>query len=300
MSRWSDLASHPQVVYSDDLTILFNGDSRLLIPELAEFGVKFDLLLTDPPYGVEKGNSGRDIEFEDGYDASRVLIREVLNAALKLRRGEPSSAIVWMGFILFGVVAEFLEHNFSSTRLLTWVKTNPMPMYPSFGSAVEMCLFGSGKGRVWNYSRDFQWNVLAFPSVSGPDRAGHPTAKPTLLMKKLILAATNPGQVVIDPFSGSGSTLRAAKAAGRRSIGIELDPKFCDSTAAFLRDPEKDGSLSRVSKPKRCFVCENQTGLRDVVLSEREACARSVEEGWLLGDEGLPITTQLANAVRAR
>ena len=71
-------------------------------------------------------------------------------------------------------------------------------------------------------------NILSVPSLRGSSRekCGHPTQKPVALIKDLVLASTNPGDVVLDPFFGSGTTGVAADSLGRRWLGIEQDPRY--------------------------------------------------------------------------
>lgn len=74
-------------------------------------------------------------------------------------------------------------------------------------------------------------NVLRYPSVRDGD---HPTEKPTALLQDLLSVVAAPGSVVLDPFAGSGSTLTAAQATGRKAIGIEADERYCEIAARRL------------------------------------------------------------------
>lgn len=87
-------------------------------------------------------------------------------------------------------------------------------------------------------------NILAVPSLKGSskEKCGHPSQKPEKLINKLISCATDPGDLVVDPFLGSGSTAMAAKALGRQWIGVEIDSAYCEMANARLglaRDPAK-------------------------------------------------------------
>jgi adenine-specific DNA-methyltransferase len=78
-------------------------------------------------------------------------------------------------------------------------------------------------------------DVWSFAPVPPAHRhAEHPTEKPAALIAHLMLALTNPGDLVIDPFSGTGTTLRVAQDHGRRAIGIEINPRYCDATIRRL------------------------------------------------------------------
>ena len=83
----------------------------------------------------------------------------------------------------------------------------------------------------------FSTNILATPSLKGSSRekCGHPSQKPEELIGKLIACATDPGDIVLDPFLGSGTTAAAAEALGRRWVGVEVNPAYCEMAKARLR-----------------------------------------------------------------
>ena len=64
-----------------------------------------------------------------------------------------------------------------------------------------------------------------------PGKVDHPTQKPERIIRQLVTASTRPGDVVLDPFAGSGTTLVVAKATGRRAIGIEIEERYCEIAA---------------------------------------------------------------------
>jgi site-specific DNA-methyltransferase (adenine-specific) len=100
------------------------------------------------------------------------------------------------------------------------------------------------------------WTDITVPFWSMPENTDHPTQKPEKLLAKLILASTNPGDMVLDPFLGSGTSSVVAKKLGRRFIGIEKDRQYCLIAEKRLELAEKDGSIQ---------------GYRDGVFWERNA-----------------------------
>jgi len=87
------------------------------------------------------------------------------------------------------------------------------------------------------------WSDITVPFWSMPENTDHPTQKPEKLLAKLILASTNPGELVFDPFAGTGSALAAAKKLGRRFFGVEIEKQFCLLAAKRLHLAETDKSI---------------------------------------------------------
>ncbi|MBE7087175.1 MAG: site-specific DNA-methyltransferase, partial [Clostridiales bacterium] len=104
------------------------------------------------------------------------------------------------------------------------------------------------------------WDDIAIPYWSMPENTAHPTQKPEKLIAKLILASSNEGDLVLDPFAGSGTTQVVAKKLGRKYIGIEQNPLYCAWAEKRLENatinPTVQGYADGVfwernSKPKR-------------------------------------------------
>jgi site-specific DNA-methyltransferase (adenine-specific) len=87
------------------------------------------------------------------------------------------------------------------------------------------------------------WNDISVPFWSMPENTEHPTQKPEKLLAKLILAGTNEGDLVFDPFLGSGTTAVVAKKLGRRHVGVELDNYYCSFALKRLELAEKDKKI---------------------------------------------------------
>jgi site-specific DNA-methyltransferase (adenine-specific) len=87
------------------------------------------------------------------------------------------------------------------------------------------------------------WTDITIPFWSMPENTDHPTQKPEKLLAKIILASSNPGDVVFDPFLGSGTTSVVAKKLGRNYVGIEVDPMYCCLTEKRLALAEQDCSI---------------------------------------------------------
>ena len=91
------------------------------------------------------------------------------------------------------------------------------------------------------------WDDISVPFWSMPENTDHPTQKPEKLMAKLILASSNPGDLVFDPFMGSGTTCVVAKKLGRRYLGIDVNEEYCLWAAKRLAQAEQDNSIQGYS-----------------------------------------------------
>jgi DNA modification methylase len=206
--------------YRDDSVTLYHGDAREIPEWLAA-----DVMITDPPYGMDyKGFGGR--KGEPRRSRGRVSVAgdestEVRDTALSMWGERPA--------LIFG--RWNIERPSGVRNRLIWDKCwhgmgdLSMPWGPA---EEEIYVFGAG----WSGPR--RSNIIRAQGYAAPDpnRPKHPTPKPVALMECLIEYA--PGGVLVDPFSGSGATLIAARNLGRQVIGVELEEKYCELIASRL------------------------------------------------------------------
>lgn len=122
-----------------------------------------------------------------------------------------------------GVADNLSRYGFRRAGVLVWVKDGPgMGNLESWGMGYEFILFLKKGNRP--RSTDRRSGILHFSQVR-PDKLIHPHEKPIPLLEELLRHSTSPGDFVVDPFAGSGSTIRAAKNLGRPAVGIELDER---------------------------------------------------------------------------
>ncbi len=109
-----------------------------------------------------------------------------------------------------------------------------------------------GKPKDWEETEDGNfrntypsnfWDDISIPYWSMPENTAHPTQKPEKLLAKLILASSNPGDIVFDPFLGSGSTSVAAKKLNRHYVGIEINKQYCVWAEKRLEMADSDTSI---------------------------------------------------------
>lgn len=204
--------------YQDDHTTIYNGDCREILPELP----KVDLVLTDPPYGINAGNQtmgkGGGIADKIDYgvnDWDKAIVPfGIITAVI----GKSKNAIIFGG--------NYYPMK-PSQKWLVWDKNNGSNDFADCELA-----WTNLKGSVRKF--EFTWNGMIQENMKNKEIRQHPTQKPVPLMKWCIEQAGEP-QTILDPFMGSGTTLRAAKDLNRKAIGIELEEKYCEIAAERLR-----------------------------------------------------------------
>jgi site-specific DNA-methyltransferase (adenine-specific) len=218
--------------YQDDYCTIYHGDARETLPEL----VQADHIITDPPY-AEQTHAGARTQKGAGQARDNKLVNFPHIEIDDLRAiFESKPPLRWLiSFLDFRHAAALYDappSGLRGMRVCVWDKPNPAPQFT-----------GDRPGTGWEAIGVFhsltrsRWNgggsrgVWSFPRQTGE----HPTEKPKKLLQTLIQLFTDPGELIIDPFMGSGATLRAAKDLGRRAIGIELEEKYCEVAAKRLR-----------------------------------------------------------------
>jgi site-specific DNA-methyltransferase (adenine-specific) len=204
--------------YQDDSCTIYHGDCREILPHLEPV----DLVLTDPPYGEVNRETNGLRKLDKGVaDIETMEISEL--TALILPKGQ--SFYVWCGTEQVSAIRESFVRSGLSTRLCIWEKSNPSPMNGEYLwlSGLEACVFGKKPNAYFNA-------FCAVPVWRGCSEHNqqHPTQKPSWLFSKLIDASCPQAGTILDPFMGSGTTLRAAKDLGRKAIGIEIEEKYCE------------------------------------------------------------------------
>ena len=232
----------PAPYYQDDHATIYHGDCLELLPH-----IEAELMVADPPYSIslsgtsgshsnKKGRGTTSKSFFDGDDDWPAMTAAVVE---RLSIPETTGAYVWCGHRQFGPINDMFESRGYKTRPIVWQKACPVPAPPGVGwdSAVELCVYAFKAGRVWTPETGTKCpNFIKADSYrhGQPGKVDHPTQKPLPTASILIERSSNPGDTVLDPFMGSGTTLRAAKDLGRKSIGIELEEKYCEIAANRL------------------------------------------------------------------
>lgn len=217
---------------------LVTGDSLRLLRWMAvhEFGSwgdgPVDAILTDPPYQLSRPDmrkpDGRVLTRDYGEDMSEPLPVEELARYFDRLLSRNGTVLVWCADHQLGQWKDSLARCFDKIMFGGWAKTNPAPniRHRTWTSAVELWVWAA-RGK-WT----FEWpghheayNLQSAPHVGGKrgEGTGHPNQKPLRVCRPHVQILTRPGDLILDPFAGSGSYLVAAKELGRRAVGFELD-----------------------------------------------------------------------------
>ena len=198
-----------------------------------------DLMLTDPPYTISrdtgfahKGESSVDrlaVSMDFGeWDKQTIDLSELAALSYKaLRRG--GTTIIWYDLWKLSYLAdEMRDAGFKQLRVVTWEKTNPVPLNQSvnyLSNGREVAVLGVKVGKP-TFNAKYHIGTYRYPIPRDGGKRLHPTQKPLRLFKQLVETHSRPGDLVVDPFLGSGTTAVAALQQGRRFIGGDLEEEY--------------------------------------------------------------------------
>ena len=239
--------------YQDEFITLYHGDARAILPTLASGSV--DFVFTDPPYGHNNNNGGDLIHRWEaalgrlpcGEDPP--LARPIANDGVEANDLIRWAFREWDRLLSPGCCcccccggggpdpqfarwSLWLDEAIGFKQMVVWDK-GPMGMGWHYRRSYETVLVGEKPGAAcrWFDETDRIENIVRDCPKIIPGAKDHPTPKPVRLAEHFIRLHTLPGQLVLDPFAGAGSTLLAAKNGGRKAIGIEIEEKFCAMAA---------------------------------------------------------------------
>lgn len=244
--------SHGNII---NKTIL--GDTFEVLKKLPDNFV--DLLIVDPPYNLNKDFHGST--FKQNSISDYAVYTDKWLTAVKHCLKPNASIYVCVDWLSSTSVHLVLDKKFNVRNRITWQREKGRGAKMNWKNGMEDVWFATvsndytfnvdsvkirrkvlapykqnGKAKDWEetdngrfrntYPSNF-WDDLSIPYWSMPENTAHPTQKPEKLVAKLILASSNPGDVILDPFLGSGTTSVVAKKLGRNFVGIEQNPLYC-------------------------------------------------------------------------
>lgn len=239
-----------------DKTIL--GDSLAVLDYLPRNSV--DLLIADPCYNLDKQFHGMKFNRLSDTDYARYTCTWIEKIIPLLK--ETATIYVCCDWQTSMIIGSILNQYFNIVNRITWQREKGRGSKRNWKNAMEDIWFATvskdvytfnvdavmsrkkviapykddgvpkdweetDKGRFRNTHPSNFWDDISIPYWSMPENTAHPTQKPEKLLAKLILASSNQGDVILDPFLGSGTTSVVAKKLGRHYIGIEQNPLYC-------------------------------------------------------------------------
>lgn len=279
------------------LDTILKGDCVAALERLPDHSV--DVIFADPPYNLQlNGDLHRpdqsmvnavddhwdQFESFQAYDA---FTRAWLLACRRVLKPNGTIWVIGSYHNIFRVGASMQDLGFWMLNDIVWRKTNPMPNFRGrrFQNAHETMIWASrdqnGKSYTFNYDAlkasndDLQMRSdWLFPICTGHERLKddngdkiHPTQKPEALLARVLMASTKPGDVVLDPFFGSGTTGAVAKRLGRHFVGVEREQAYIDAATARIAAVEPLGKTEltvmtgKRAEPRVAFVSLVESGL---------------------------------------
>lgn len=269
--------------------LLAHGDCFRL---LKEFDFKFDIIFADPPYFLSNGGislqSGKVVCVDKGdWDKgkSQDEVMEFNMEWLRLCRDKlKDNGTIWISGTyhnIFSVANCLTQLGYRILNVVTWQKTNP-PVNIScrfFTYSTEFIIWARKSPKIphkFNYELMKRLNdnkqmtdVWRLPAIGRWEKScgKHPTQKPLSVLTRIILASTNEGDWILDPFSGSSTTGIAANLCGRRFAGIEQEEEYCIMSKNRREEIEKQSVRNDLKKHIADFKTL-QTEVNELVFHE--------------------------------
>ena len=250
--------------------ITINGDTEKILPLLPK--EYFDLIIVDPPYNLYKNFHGdlfSKMSHGDYSEYTRSWLEKV--APLLKTGGSIYVCCDWRSSAVIGMV---LNEFFTVQNRITWQREKGRGAERNWKNGLEDIWFATkgdkykfnldkvkirrrvlatyrenGVAKDWEKSSEGAyrdtcpsnfWDDITVPFWSMPENTDHPTQKPEKLIAKLILASSDEGDMILDPFLGSGTTSVVAKKLGRGYVGIEKNPTYCSWAEERLERADTD------------------------------------------------------------
>ena len=255
------------VFYEDDLTKLIHADSFEYLDKMKRESI--DVIFADPPYflsgngisnsggkmvNVNKGEWDKSISIEEKHAYNREWLK-------KCKRLLTKNGTIWVSGTLHNIYSVGMaleQEGYKILNNITWQKLNPPPNLSTryFTHSTETILWARKDDKdarhYYNYDlmKEFNHNKQmkdvwtgSLTKQSEKDFGKHPTQKPEYLLERIVLASTQEGDTILDPFVGSGTTAVVAKKLNRQCIGIEKDDDYIELAKQRLMHTQMQGRL---------------------------------------------------------
>jgi len=224
-----------------NIDIIYNEDCLIGMNRIPDRSV--DLIVMDPPYSFQStegaGAYGKSRPY---YKELKTLAEGITNEFLDalLSKMKAVNIYIWCNKAQLRQYFDYFEDRGCFTELLTWHKTNPIPTCCNkYLSDTEYLFFAKDSGvKIYGSYETKRKFYVSSLNTADKDRYGHPTIKPLNIIKNLIINSSKEGDVVLDPFIGSGTTAVASKMLGRHYIGFEIEPAYYEIAVKRLAESE--------------------------------------------------------------
>ncbi len=229
---------------------VYNADALEIVDKFIADGVKVNHIITDPPYNISQDNNfstmknpRAGVDFGEWDRGEFDLCSWIPKYAQLLERN--GSMIIFCSYRYISYLIDALEDASAGMvvkDVFVWQKSNPMPrnIDRRYVQDMEFAIWAVKKRAKWVFNKPIDEPYLramyTTSTVSGKEKLGHPTQKSLKLMERLISIHTNPNEIILDPFMGSGSTGAAALIDGRRFIGVEREEKYFNMAKTRLEN----------------------------------------------------------------
>jgi site-specific DNA-methyltransferase (adenine-specific) len=215
------------------------GDSLEILKSLEDSCI--DIVLTDPPYGIEYKSNRSEYDnsitkrglLNDGKNEALTLLENTCKI-LKHKTAENAHLYFFCSWSVFSDFEKIIGKYFTIKTPIVWNKGNKGSgdLENDWGNQTELIIYCiKGKKNI-NYRKG---NVLEIPKIHS-SKLVHPTQKPTQLIKEILEVSALPNDFVVDPFMGSGSTIKACNEMNLKSLGIELDKEMFNIANKYINE----------------------------------------------------------------
>lgn len=221
-------------------------DNRIALKNIPDKSI--DLIITDPPYNISKYSTGNiylskhaplNNDIAD-WDNIEINPFEYVDDFLRILK-PTGNLFIFTTYNSIGKWHAAFDNHFNTSQFMIWHKTNPTPnIYKKgFLNSCEMIICFWNKGHTWNFTHQNEMhNFIESPICMGTERIKnpkHPTQKPIKILKHIIKIASNPNDVVLDPFMGVGSTAVAALQLNRKFCGCEINKEYYEASIERIK-----------------------------------------------------------------
>ena len=238
--------------FEDMLNKITLGDSYMLIKNIPDNSI--DLIIIDPPYEISTGvHSSEFLKGRKELDSTKQIFNKKLDVGInneilkELNRiMKITNIYIWCNKKQLYQYLDFYNKENIQLEVIIWNKYNCLPLTNNtYLPDKEYCLYFKEKGICLNTTYETAKTVYEIPiNISDKKKFKHPTIKPINIIKNLIINSSNKEDIVLDCFSGSGTTCVAAKELERQFIGIEIDPEYHRISVDRLNGVLANGQIS--------------------------------------------------------